>query len=197
MKTTKLGKKIYSSRMLWPLRLLVLVVFLFLLFNLYAQTVNDPNFVKWSDKSFVGIIKFHWFYPEEFISFLVTVFLPAIYYGFFRSIRFFENGIVINRGLPFFNRVIFYTQIRSYKIIHPKYLLSLVREDTEDEILFSVTNIQRAMAIFDNHNIRGDLGDKEFKSAVSGNKKFAALVILFAVMVFFFQHFGLARYIFR
>src|SRR5690606_10778287 len=102
--------------MLWPLRLLVLVVFLIFLFNLYAQPVNDPNFVKWNDKSLIGIIKFHWFYPEEFVSFLVTVFLPAVYYGLIRSIRFFENGIIINRGLPFFNRVIFYTQIKSYKI---------------------------------------------------------------------------------
>lgn len=183
--------------MLWPLRLLVLFVFVILLFNLYAQTVNDPNFVKWSDRSFIGVLRFHLFYPEELVSFLITVFLPAVYYGIIRSFRFFEHGIILNRGLPFFNRVLLYTQIKSYKIVHPKYLLSITRNDTEDEILFSVTNIQRAMAILDNHNIVGDLGDKEFKKTVSGNKKFAISVIIFAIIVFFFQYFGLARYIFR
>lgn len=192
-----LGKRIYTSRMLWPLRLLVLGVFLFLLVNLFLQTSNDPNYTKWSDNSFVGILRFHLFYPEELLMFVATVFVPAFYYGMVRSIRFFENGIIINRGLPFFNREIFYSQIKSYKIVHPKYLISIVRSDMEDEILLSVSNMQRAIAIFDNHSIPGDLGNKEFKESFSVNKKFVLYVLIFAIIVFFFQYFGLARYILR
>ena len=193
----KLGKKIYTSRMLWPLRLLVLGVFLFLLVNLFLQTSHDPNYVKWSDHSFLGTLRFHLFYAEELLMFVVTVFIPSFYYGVLRSIRFFENGIIINRGLPFFNREIFYSQIKSYKIIHPKYLISIIRSDMEDEILLSVSNMQRAIAILDNHNIPGDLGNKEFQESLSVNKKFVFIVIGFAIIVFFFQYFGLARYILR
>src|SRR5690606_26646649 len=168
-----LVKRIYTSRMLWPLRLLVLGVFLFLLVNLFLQTPNDPNYSKWSDHTFKGTLRFHLFYAEELLMFVATVFIPAFYYGILRSIRFFENGIIINRGLPFFNREIFYSQIKSYKIIHPKYLISIIRSDMDDEILLSVSNMQRAIAIFDNHNIPGDLGNKEFKESFSVNKKFA------------------------
>lgn len=197
MSDFKLGKKIYSSKMLWPLRLLVIFICILLLLNLYYQTFNDPNFFKWEDKSFLGILKFHYFYPEEVLSFIVSVLFPTVYYSFIRSMRFYEHGIVLNRGLPFFNRTIPYSKIKTYKIVHPKYLLSLLRQDTHDEILFSVTNMERAMAIFDNNGIKGELSSHEFQKTVSGNKKFIIYVLIFSIMMYFIQYFGFARYIFR
>lgn len=191
-----LGKKIYHSRALPSIKLIVISIATILLFNLIFQTYKDPAFVKLGDESVRAVLRYHWYYPEELIIYLLTIFIPTIYYGFIRGIRFFEKGVIFNRGLPFFNTTILYKDIEKYEIVHPKYLLSIKQKVSEDVHMFGLGNIDRALAILDQSDIQGDLGSST-NSDHKAKKKLILYIVLFGVAAAIVQHFGLVRLIFR
>jgi len=191
------GKVLYKSKALKQFRWVYLSIAILLLGNLILQTLSDPIFMKTFTNSFKDLVLFHVKYPEDFITYVLTILIPAIYYSFVRGIVFFENGMSINRGLPFFNRSISYKDVETYKVIHPSFLMGVKRKDTDEEFIFTIKDIDRVIAIFDQHNITGKLGDEEFKNTLSVNKKLVIFFISFSVLMFFVQYFGLVGKVFR
>lgn len=161
-----------------------------LFFNLYLQTFIDPDFLKSFDQSFIGVMKFHWHYPEQVISLILSTLVPTVYYAFLRNISFYEKGIMINRGLPFMNHIVEYNDIESYKIVHHKYLMSVKRKSLKEELLFTIRDIDRAVAILDQHNIQGDLSKAEFNGVMTTSKKLIIFYISFFVIVTILQFSG-------
>lgn len=197
MKDFDLGKKLYKSRALPKAKLFLLFVCIGLLVNLYFSTLSDPTFIKKGLVGIKGVWNFHLLYPEELISFILMVLAPSFYYGLIRGITFYEQGIVINRGLPFFNHCVRYKNIKQYKMVNPNYLMSVIRRDTEDEILFTICDPDRAVAIMDQQAISGQLGSEKNLARMSAHKKFFLFVIFFGALVFFIQYFGVLGMIFR
>lgn len=191
------GKKLYKSGALKQFIWVYLSIALLLLVNLTFQTLGDPTFEKSFESSFSDIVNFHIRYPEDFFTYLFTIFIPAIYYSFIRGINFYEEGMTINRGLPFFNRSINYKDIEEYKVVHPKFLMSVKRRDIEDEFYFTIKDVDRVVAIFDQHNIKGRLGKEEFNNTMTVNKKLIIFFVSFSILMFFVQYFGLIGKIFR
>lgn len=191
-----IGKKIYKSSSLASIKIIVLSVFFILLFNAYFQTYSDPMFKSMGDLSMSGVIAFHLKYPHELIIFFCTVLIPCFYYTFIRSTLFHEKGMVINRGLPFFNMVLNYSQIEYYEIIHSKSLLSVRVRETEDDYMFSVKDMDRVLAIFDQNDIKGDLGSKA-KGDKASHLKLVMIIIAIGILISIIQYLGLVRVIFR
>ena len=188
--TIELGKRLYRSKALTPFKILFLSVCGMLFFNLYLQTFIDPDFLEKFDHDFMGVVSFHLFYPEQLISLFLSTFIPTIYYAFVRGIYFYENGIIANKGLPFMNHIIPYNDIESYKIMHHKYLMSVKRKSFNDELLFTIQDIDRAVAIFDQHNIQGDLSKAEFRGTMTTSKKLIIFYIVFFIVVTILQFSG-------
>ncbi len=195
-KMNNLGKKIYRSSSLGSIKVVVLSIFFILLFNAYFQTYSDPTFREMGHINFRGVINFHFKYPHELILFILTVLIPCFYYTFVRATLFFEKGVVINRGLPFFRMILKYDQINYYEIIHPKSLVSVRVKETEDDYMFSVKDMDRVLAIFDQNNIKGDLGQKA-RVDKSSHLKLAMIIILIGILISIIQYLGLVRVIFR
>lgn len=191
------GKKLYKSGALKQFKWVYLSIALLLLINLTFQTLTDPLFEKTFTKNFAGIISFHIKYPEDFFTYILTIFFPAIYYSFIRGINFYEEGMVINRGFPFFNRSIPYKDIEEYKVVHPKFLMSVKRKDIDEEFYFTIKDVDRVVAIFDQHNIKGHLGKEEFNQTMTVNKKLIIFFVGFSIFMFFIQYFGVIGKIFR
>lgn len=192
----ELGKKLYKSTSILTIKLLSILVSLVLLINLYFLTFYDPDFIKRGLQSASAVIEFNLFYPENFLFYLLLVLAPALYYAFIRGTSFYENGVIINKGLPFFNVNLPYESIENFQIIHPKFLLSIKRKDTEDEILFSVSDVDRVVAIFDQNGIKGDLGN-QVKKDFSTHRKLIYFFIISGILVYLFQYFEVARLLFR
>lgn len=167
-----------------------------LILNLYYQTFNDPTFLSQEERDFTAVVSFHLFYPQELILYLLSILLPSIYYGFIRGVRFFEGGVLINRGLPFFNIYINYSDIKNFEIIHKKHFISIKLKETEDDHLFTVNDIDRVLAIFDQQHIQGDLGGKA-RPDQSAHKKLILIFLVCGILFSLVQYFGLARFIFR
>lgn len=184
-----LGKKLYKSTALKEFKLLYLNIAALLLLNLTLQTPGEF--------SFKNVVNFHIQYPEDFLVYCATILFPAIYYSFIRGIVFCENGMIINRGLPFFNRSLPYKSVSKYKIIHPKFLMGIKRSDIEEEFVFTIRDIDRAVAILDQHNIPGDLGKETLERTMTVNKKLVIIFIAFGVVMFFIQYFGGIRQLLR
>ena len=185
-----LGRKLYKSTALKPFKLLYLNIALLLLVNLVFQTLGDPYFVGHYESNLLGVAKFHLRFPEDLVIYCLTILFPAIYYSFIRGIVFCENGMIINRGLPFFNRNVLYKNISQYKIIHPKYLMGVRRSDIGEEFVFTIRDIDRVVAILDQHNIPGDLGKETLEKTMTVNKKLVIIFIAFGLVMFFIQYFG-------
>lgn len=158
--------------------------------NLYLQTFIDPDFLKSYEQSFMGVVRFHLFYPEQLISLVLSTLIPTIYYAFVRGISFYETGIVANKGLPFMNHLVLYSDIESYKIMHHKYLMSIKRKSLGDELLFTIQDIDRAVAILDQHNIQGDLSKAEFHGSMTTSKKLLIFYVCFFIVVTILQFSG-------
>jgi hypothetical protein len=194
MQNNQIGKKIYKTSLLPVIRVILLLIFLFLLSQFFFETFYIEGFV---GDSLKDVLRYHLTYPHELIVFCFTVVIPTLYYGFFRGTVFCDNGILINRGLPFFNHKIFYKEISSYKIVHPHFLIMLHRKETGDELLLSVSDIERVLSILDQNGIAGVLGENEFSKAITGHKNFLVVLIFFAVTIFVVQRFGLFRLLFH
>jgi hypothetical protein len=189
-----IGGKIYKTSLLPIIRIIIFIIFLFLLAQFFLETFYIEGF---TGETFKDVVDYHLMYPHELIVFCLAVVAPTIYYGLFRGTVFCDNGILINRGLPFFNHKIFYQEISSYKVVHPKFLIMLHRKETGDEILLSVSDIERVLSILDQNFILGELGENEFSKAIDGHKNFLFVLAFFAVTIFVVQHFGLFRLFFN
>ena len=153
MKDFQIGKKLYRSTSLKHFKIAFISIAIWVFINLYFKTYSDPDFLEIGDITAKGVVNFHFIYPVQFIGYILGTLLPAIYYAFFRGIIFFEDGMVINRGLPFLNHCLKYKDIESFRIIHARYLMSLKRKDVSEELLFTIRDIDRVIAIFDQHGI--------------------------------------------
>lgn len=191
-----LGKKLYKTTALFSIKVMSVMTSVVLLLNLYFQTYNDIVFTKQNVSGFKSILEFNLFYPEELIIYLLFILFPCAYYGFIRGAIFYENGVVINRGLPFFNTTVLYKNISKYEIIHPKYFMSVKNRETEDEILFSINSVDRVVAIFDQNNINGIL-ESTIKKDFKTHKKLILFFVLSGVIVGFIQYSGVIRELFR
>ena len=191
-----LGKKLYRSTALPSLKLMAVVIPLVLFFNLYFQTNSDEFFLKNYGGGFQDIIDFHLKYPEEFITYFLAALLPSIYYGFIRGVRFYEKGIIINKGLPFFNLYIPYEVIKKYEVINQKHFMSITRKDTEDDYMFTVNNMDRVLAILDQNHIEGNLGGNA-KNDQPAHKKLILFFLIAGVLVALLQYSGFIRDLFR
>jgi hypothetical protein len=191
-----LGKKVYQSRAIGSVRLTIILLSFILLLNLFFQTMSDPHFLERGDNSLASILSFHWFYPQEIIIYLLTVLIPTLYYSFIRGVRFFEKGVIYNKGLPFFNSTILYRDIEKYEVVHPKYLLAITEKETKDAHLFSISQLDRVVALLDQSGIKGDLGSYSV-SDHSAKKKLILLFFIFGVFTALIQYSGVVRYLFR
>tara|TARA_Y100001936_G_C16028549_1_gene644058 strand:- start:523 stop:1110 length:588 start_codon:yes stop_codon:yes gene_type:complete len=185
-----LGKRLYKSTALKEFKLVYMGIAALLLVNLVLQTYSNTLFVENFAKSFSGVVDFHLKYPEDFLIYCFTILFPAIYYSFIRGIVFYEKGMTINRGFPFFNRSFLYSNISKYKIIHPKYLMGVKRSDIDEEFVFTIRNIDRVVAILDQQNISGSLGKEKLEKTMTVNKKLVIFFALFGTLLFVIQHFG-------
>ena len=201
MRDFKIGKKLYRTAALTQFKIAFILIAVWVLVNLYFKTYSDPDFIALKDLSLIGVIKFHYRYPVQIIGYLLGTLLPAIYYAFIRGIYFFEDGLVINRGLPFLNHCVKYKDIASFKIVHAKYLMSLRRKDVDEDLLFTIQDINRAVAIFDQHGIQGDLKSQFDEKNISSNKKTIIYFLIFGAIISVMQYSGLMiainRYLFR
>ena len=185
-----LGKRLYKSTALKEFKLVYMGIAALLLVNLVLQTYSNTLFVENFAKSFSGVVDFHLKYPEDFLIYCFTILFPAIYYSFIRGIVFYEKGMTINRGFPFFNRSFLYSNISKYKIIHPQYLMGVKRSDIDEEFVFTIRNIDRVVAILDQQNISGSLGKEKLEKTMTVNKKLVIFFALFGTLLFVIQHFG-------
>jgi hypothetical protein len=191
-----IGKKLYHSTSMPSIKVMAIMIAGVLFLNLYFQTLSDPAFLNEGKEGFSAIINFHLFYPEEFFLYLITIFLPAIYYGFIRGVSFYENAIIINRGLPFFSLVIPYNSIKKFEIINRKHFMSITNKETEDDYMFTVNDIDRVLAILDQQHISGDLGYKA-TSDHAAHKKLIFFFVLVGIIVSLLQYSGFVRQLFR
>lgn len=184
--------KIYKSTAPMAIKFAVLIGILISFLSLYISTIFDKKFVAISYEKNISAWEFLLKYPHDVLAVFAFLIIPGIYYGFIRGITFFEHGIVINRGLPFFNHSLKYDQLSSYSIVHPSYLLSLKRNDTQDEILFTVRRMDRAIAILDQHLVREEASN-ENKPTINANFKFILIIVIFSMVVFTAQHLGVFK----
>jgi hypothetical protein len=201
MKDFKIGKKLYRSTALLQFKLVFIAIALWVLVNLYFKTYSDPDFLAKGAGSFRDVIDFHMVYPVQVIGYILGTLIPALYYAFFRGIVFFEKGLVVNKGLPFLNNSIRYDDVESFRIVHPKYLMSLKRKDTSDEVLFTLRDMDRVIAIFDQQGITAHLGEAREVHTFTLSKKIVVFSLLFGVLVSVLQYTGVIidinRYFFR
>lgn len=190
MKDYGLGKRLYKSSAIPSAKLFIVLIIIGLFINLIIKTYSNPLFLQKSSFNNFTVMDFNLMYPEQLLIYLIFVLFPGIYYGFIRGIYFFEKGIIINRGLPFLNYVILYKNIQSYKIKNPKYLMSVTKTDTSSEIIFTICKSDRAVAILDQHGIKGILA-KEKLNEMSANKKLFFYTIVFGIIIYFIQQFDL------
>ncbi len=200
----KTGKKLYRSTSIITVKVLAVVIIAVTFLNLYFQTFNDIHFEEYinslnllSDRiNFATILKYHLKYPEELIFFTLTILCPGVYYGFIRSVIFYENGMTVNKGLPFFNTYFPYGSIEQYEIINPKRALALKFKNSGDEILLAVNNPDRVVAILDQNNISGNLGHNDEKD-YNSHLKLAVFFLIVGVLIALVQYSGFLRQLIR
>lgn len=185
------GKKLYKTTSINSVKVSLVLLMAGLLINLLLQTQGNTVFAKYG-----SFIDYYLFYPEDILIYLLFIFIPGVYFAFIRGVIFYEKGMAINRGLPFFEMKIEYERIQSFEIIHKKYLVAIKVKDIEEDIMFAVRDIDRAVAIFDQNHIKGDLGSNQAVD-LSNRKKLLFFFILSGLFVFAWQHFGLTHYLIR
>ena len=89
-------KKMYKTSMLTSFRLLVLAVAMFFFYDFYLETYSYEKFFSEGKYGPLAVLKFHYRYPAEFISFFLLVIVPAIYYSMIRGVKFCEKGFFYN-----------------------------------------------------------------------------------------------------
>lgn len=185
-----LGKKLYSTSMLNVFRLIILGIVIFFINDLILDTYTYDKFQVDGRFKIIDVIQYHYKYPREFITFVILILAPAFYYTLIRGVRFYEKGFVFNRGLPFMNKVILYSDIKTYKLLHPKHIISI--HTTKGEVyLIADNSLDRAVAILDQHEIQGDLGRDDYTKLIHKFKKFIFLILSFTFLVFVLKKIGI------
>jgi hypothetical protein len=187
-----LGKKLYKTSMLNIFRLGIFALVLFFFNDFYLDTFTYEKFQVLRRFKFLDVFDYHLKYPREFISFFCLILIPAFYYSLIRGVRFYEKGFIYNRGLPFFNKAIIYSDIKTYKLLHPNKAIS-IHSNNGDVFVIADNTAERVIAILDQHNIQGDLAQDDYVRLISNYKKFLLMVIGFTVFVFVIKRLGLLQ----
>ena len=185
-----LGKKLYKTSMLNIFRSVILAIVIFFLNDFVLDTYTYEKFQAVGRFKFLDVIQYHLKYPNESITFFLVIIVPAIYYSFIRGVRFHEKGFVYNRGLPFMNKEILYSDVKIYKLLHPKHVIT-IHTQKNDVFLIADNAVERVIAILDQHNIPGDLARDDYASLITNVKKFVVVVLSFTLAVFLLKKLGL------
>jgi hypothetical protein len=188
------GKRIYTTSMLWPVKLLLLAIVLFFYHDLYIATFMQEKFIQDGRFSFFDVLQFHWRYPTElFVT--TAILLPTFfYYAFLRGVIFYERGLLYNRGVPFLNTWISYEECSSYRLIAPNSLVALSTK-AGDFYLITTNNMERVLGILDQHELKGELGSEGYVKLVNSLKRFIYLVGCFTLLLYLAVKLGLFRVI--
>lgn len=183
------GKKIYRTALLWPFRLTMFVLAFSFYRDTYLSTFQDPKFIETGSYAIWDAIQFHYKYPVEVVTLSFLVLTPIIYYGFIRGTRFFEKGYLFNKGLPFVNTWVPYEEIKQYKLLVPKSILAIFTKSGEIHVV-SDGNIERVLALLDQHNVPGDLAQDAYVHLIQNIFKFFVIVLSFTLLIFIINKFG-------
>lgn len=184
-----LGKKLYKTSMLNIFRLGIFALVLFFFNDFYLDTFTYEKFQVLRRFKFLDVFDYHYKYPREFISFFCLILIPAFYYGLIRGVRFYEKGFIYNRGLPFFNKAIMYSDIKTYKLLHPNKAIS-IHSKNGDVFVIADNTAERVIAILDQHNIQGDLAQDDYVRLITNYKKFFLMVVGFTLFIFVLKKIG-------
>jgi hypothetical protein len=184
-----LGKRLYKTRMLNIFCLAIFAMVVIFINNFILETYTYEKFQADGRFKIVDVIQYHYRYPLEFVSFFFLVLAPAFYYTLIRGIRFHEKGFVFNRGIPFMNKVVPYSEVKTYKLLHPKHIVS-IHTVKGDVFLVADNNVDRVIAILDQQNIQGDFGRDDYINLITNFKKFALVIIVFTFVVFLLKKMG-------
>lgn len=177
------GKKLYKSSMLNIFRLVILAIVIFFLNDFILNTYTYEKFQADGRFKIIDVIQYHYKYPQEFITFFFLIIAPAVYYSIIRGVRFHERGFVFNRGLPFMNTTVPYEEIKTYKLLHPKHIVT-IHTHKGHVYLVADNSVERVIAILDQHNIQGDLARDDFANLITNFRKFVIVVLSFTAVVF-------------
>lgn len=191
-----MSKRYYKARMVKRFRYIIAALLVFFLFILYQSTLSDPTFIKKGDISFSGVLSFHLMYPEELLTFVFVVLIPAIYFAFIRGTIFYEDKIQFNHGVPFVNTSITYEQVKFYRILHPEYLVA-IETNFDKQYLVTSNNVDRVISILDKQKIKGKLDDEEYTTAKASQKKAFIYLLIFVAAMLALQKWGVFRWIYR
>src|SRR5690606_3806489 len=95
-----------------------------------------------------------------------------------------------NGGVPFMNRGLLYEEIETYKLLHPNMALSIHTKKGE-VLVVADNNLERVIAILDQHNIKGDLGSTEFARLLGNYRRFIIGASIFTLVLFLLKKFGI------
>ncbi len=183
-------RKMYKTSMLTSLRVLILAITLFFFYDFYLETYSYAKFFGEGQYGPLAVLKFHYRYPAEFISFFLLVLVPAFYYSVIRGVKFCEKGFYYNRGLPFLNKFVPYGDVKSFKLLHPKLAITITSQKG-DIYVVADNSVERVIAILDQHNIPGNLTQDEYVKLFSNFKKFLYIVFAFTILLFVVKKLGL------
>lgn len=185
-----LGKRLYKTGMLNIFRVIILALVVFFLNDFILDTYTYDNFIADGRYKIINVIEYHYKYPYEFITLFFLLLAPAFYYSLVRGARFFEKGFSINFGFPFMNKTVLYGDVKNYKLLHPKNVLTIHTKDSELYLVVD-NNIERVIAILDQHNIQGDLGQSDFAKLINTARKFFIWGVSFFIAIFVLKKLGL------
>lgn len=185
-----LGKRLYKTSMLTIFKLVILSLVIFFINDFILNTYTYEKFQADGRFKIIDVIQFHYKYPSEFITFFLLVIVPAAYYAIIRGVSFHEKGFVYNRGLPFLNRKIFYTDVVKYKLLHPKHIL-IIQTLSGEIYLIADNTLERVIAILDQHNIQGDLAKDGYTKLISNIRKIIVVLLSFTTLIFLLKKIGI------
>lgn len=188
------GKRIYRTAMIAPFRLVLLALVLFFYHDLYLGTYQIELFLREGKLGWWNAIQFHLKYPTELFWLTGLVLPPVIYYGFIRGVRFYEKGYLFNRGLPFLNSWFNYEQASHYKLLAPKSIIAIFTNAGEIHLVAD-GNIERVIAILDQHGVKGDLAQEAQIRLIQNVKKFIYVVLFFTTVIYTALKLGLFRFV--
>lgn len=183
-----LGKKLYRTGLINLMRLVIVMVVIFFINDFILETYTYSKFISTGHFHIVDVVKYHYAYPWEFITFCFLILFPAFYYVVIRGTRFYEKGFVFNKGLPFLNKTVMYEDVVGYKLLHPKNLVGIHTNKGEHFIIMD-NSLERVIAILDQHNIQGDLARDDYVNLLANIKKFIVVVLSFTFLMFILKKF--------
>ncbi len=167
---------------------MILAIVVFFVNDFILNTYTYDKFLADGRFKIFDVFQYHYKYPREFISFFLLIIAPAFYYSFIRGVRFYEKGFIFNHGLPFMNKTVLYSDVKKYKLLHPKYILTIHTD--RDVYLVPDNSLERVIGILDQHNIQGDFGSEDFANLITNFRKFVMVVLCFTAVVFLLNKLG-------